>query len=102
MQDEEFRALFHRLDLRLERVDTKVENLEKTVADVRAEFRTRFEGIDHRLNTKAGNWVVTFWGSTLAILIGAAFALTRWCKEAATIWRHRRNGNNRRWPQAFG
>jgi uncharacterized protein YlxW (UPF0749 family) len=78
MQDDELRELFHRMELRLERLDTKVDNLEKTVADVRSEMRARFEGIENRLNSKAGNWVVTFWGSTLAILIGAAFALTKW------------------------
>jgi hypothetical protein len=78
MQDDEIRELFHRMELRLERLDTKVDSLEKTVADVRTELRTRFEGIESRLNSKAGNWVVTFWGSTLAILIGAAFALTKW------------------------
>jgi hypothetical protein len=78
MQDDEIRELFHRMELRLERLDTKVDSLEKTVADVCTELRTRFEGIESRLNSKAGNWVVTFWGSTLAILIGAAFALTKW------------------------
>ncbi len=78
MQDDEIRELFHRMQLRLERLDTKVDGLEKAVADVRSEIRARFEGLKSRLNTKAGNWVVTFWGSTLAILIGGAFALTRW------------------------
>jgi len=100
MQDEEFRDLFHRMEVRLERIegridgmekrldtridglekrlDTRIDSVEKAVADVRTEFRTRFEGLENRLNTKAGNWVVTFWGSTLAILIGAAFALTKW------------------------
>ena len=78
MTDGETRELFHRMELRLERLDTKVDNLEKAVADGRTEFRARFEGLENRLNTKAGNWVVTFWGSTLAIMIGAAFALTKW------------------------
>ena len=85
MQDDEFRELFHRMELRferldgrLDRLDMRVDNLEKTISDVRTEFRTRLEGIENRLNSKAGNWVVTFWGSTLAILIGAAFALTKW------------------------
>jgi hypothetical protein len=85
MQDDEIRELFHRIELRFERLDgrmdrldTRIDNLEKAVAAVRSEFRARFEGIENRLNSKAGNWVVTFWGSTLAILIGAAFALTKW------------------------
>ena len=96
MQDEEFRELFHRVELHLERIDgridrldtridgvekrldTRIESVEKAVADARTEFRMRFEGIENRLNTKAGNWVVTFWGATLAMLIGAAFALTKW------------------------
>jgi hypothetical protein len=85
MQDDEIRELFHRMELRFEhldgrmdRLDTRIDNLEKAVADVRAEFRGRFEVIENRLNSKAGNWVVTFWGATLAMLIGPAFALTKW------------------------
>jgi hypothetical protein len=85
MIDDETRELFHRMDVRLERLDTKIDNLGKTVADVRSELRTRFEGLENRLNSEAGNWVVTFWGkirasgsNPLAILIGAAFALTKW------------------------
>jgi hypothetical protein len=59
MTDEEFRDTFHRFELRLERLDTKVENLEKGLADVRAEMRGRFEGIENRLARKADTWVVT-------------------------------------------
>jgi anti-sigma-K factor RskA len=78
MQDEEFRDLFHRMELRLERLDTKVENLEKGFADLRSEMRTRFSSIDTRLDGKAGNWLASLWGATLAMLIAAAFALTKW------------------------
>jgi hypothetical protein len=85
MQDEEFRELFHRMELRLERVDVKVDALEKGVADLRHDMRERFSTIearltsmDNRIDNKASNWTVSLWGSTLAILIAAAFALTRW------------------------
>jgi hypothetical protein len=77
MTDDETRDLFHRMELRLERLDTKVDNLEKSVADLRSEMRTRFLNIDTRLDGKAGNWVVSLWGATLAMLIGAAFALVK-------------------------
>jgi hypothetical protein len=77
MRDDEFCDLFRRMDLRLERLDTKVENLEKGFADLRGEMRTHLLAIDARLD-KVGNWVVSFWDATLAMLITAAFALTKW------------------------
>jgi hypothetical protein len=69
MTDDEWRDMFHRLELRLERVDTKLENLEKALVDFRIETRTRFEGLENRLNTKAGNWVVSLWGGSLAVFM---------------------------------
>ena len=70
MTDEKWRDMFHRLDLRLEHLDTKLDTIEKAFADLRSEMRIRFEGLETRLNTKAGNWVVSLWGATLAILMG--------------------------------
>jgi hypothetical protein len=78
MLDDEIRELFHRMDLRLERLDTKMDGLEKRLASMESRFETRFAAIETRLDGKAGNWVVSLWGATLAMLIGAAFALTRW------------------------
>jgi hypothetical protein len=78
MQENDILELFHRIDLRLERLDTKVDNLDKRIASLETRFEARFMSIDARLDNKAGNWVVGLWGSTLAILIGAAFALTKW------------------------
>jgi hypothetical protein len=69
MTDDEWRDMFHRLELRLERVDTKLENLEKALVDFRIETRTRFEGLENRLNTKAGTWVVSLWGGSLAVFM---------------------------------
>jgi hypothetical protein len=69
MTDDEWRDMFHRLELRLERVDTKLDNLEKALVDFRIETRTRFEGLENRLNTKAGNWVVSLWGGSLAVFM---------------------------------
>jgi hypothetical protein len=66
MTDDEFRDTFHRFELRLERMDTKVDALEKSLADTRAELRAMREGLETRLNSKAGNWVVSLWGATLA------------------------------------
>jgi chaperonin cofactor prefoldin len=77
MTDDELRETFHRVELRLERLDTKMDNLEKSLADVRGEMRTLREGLENRLNSKAGNWVVSLWGATLAVLIGLL-----------TLWRH--------------
>jgi hypothetical protein len=78
MQDDEIRELFHRMDLRLERLDTKMDGLEKRLASMESRFEVRFAAIETRLDGKAGNWVVSLWGATLAMLIGAAFALTKW------------------------
>jgi hypothetical protein len=78
MQDDEIRELFHRFELRLERLDTKMDNLEKSFADLRSEMRGRMNALETRLDNKAGNWVVSFWGTTLAMLIAAAFAPTKW------------------------
>jgi chaperonin cofactor prefoldin len=75
MTDDELRELVHRVELRIERLDARFDALEKTVGDVRAEIRTRLEGVESRINTKASNWVVSLWGATLAVLIAL---LTLW------------------------
>jgi hypothetical protein len=75
MTDDETRELFHRVELRLERLDTKMDTLEKALADVRAEMRAKFERLETLVNSKAGNWVVSLWGATLAVLIAL---LTLW------------------------
>ncbi len=77
MTDDEFRDTFHRMDLRLERIDTKLENLEKGLADFRIEIRARLEGLENRLNTKAGNWVVSLWGGSLAVVMALLVWFTR-------------------------
>jgi hypothetical protein len=69
MTDEELRDRFARLELRLERLDTKVESLEKGLADVRAELRPRLEGLDNRLARKADTWVVTAGMGGLGLLL---------------------------------
>jgi hypothetical protein len=78
MQDDEIRDLFHRMELRLERLHTKMDNLKKRFASMESRFESRFNSIDARLDGKAGNWVVSLWGATLAMLIAADFALTKW------------------------
>lgn len=67
--------MFHQLELRLERLDTEMDHLEKPLADVQSEMRAMREALETRLNGKAGNWVVSRWGATLAVLIAL---LTLW------------------------
>jgi len=67
MTGEELRDQFHRLELRLERLDTKAENVEKGLADARAEFRSRFDGLEARLQDKADWRVVTLY---TALIVG--------------------------------
>jgi hypothetical protein len=69
MTDEELRDQFHRMELRLERLDTKLESLEKGLADVRAELRPRLEGLETRLSHKADTWVVTVGMGGLGLLL---------------------------------
>ena len=77
MTDDELRDTFHRVELRLERMDTKLDNLEKGLADFRTEIRTRLEGLEQRLNTKAGNWTVSLWCGSLAVVMALLVWLTR-------------------------
>jgi hypothetical protein len=72
MTDDQLMEQFHRIELRLERLDTKVEQLDKRLTEGFATVHTRLEGLETRLNTKAGNWTVGLWGATLAFLISAA------------------------------
>jgi hypothetical protein len=74
MTYEQLQELFHRMDLRLARLDTKLEGLEEGQADIRSDIRV----IQNRLDEKASQTVVSLWGATLAMLTGAAFALTAW------------------------
>jgi hypothetical protein len=69
MTDDELRDRFARLELRLERLDTKAEGLEKGLADLRAELRPRLEGLVHRLARKADTWVVTVGMGGLGLLL---------------------------------
>jgi hypothetical protein len=77
MTDDELRDTFHRFELRLDRIDLKLDALEKRLTSLEQRFASfedrqdvRFDWLEHRLNTKAGNWTVSLWGATLAILIG--------------------------------
>ena len=66
MTDDQLMEQFHRVELRLERLDTKVEGLEKGLADVRSEVRTRFDGLENRLKDKA-DWRVVSLYSVLIV-----------------------------------
>ena len=61
MTDDEFRELFHRVELRLERLDTRVDHFEQGQAEIRADVR----GLEARLTTKADCWVVSLWGASI-------------------------------------
>jgi hypothetical protein len=75
--DEDVRDCFNRLELRLERLDATMSQLEKRLSDGFGQMNARLEGLENRLAHKAGNWVVSLWGATLAILIAGAFALAK-------------------------
>ena len=74
MTEDEMREGFHRIELRMERFEVRLDALDKRVSDGFAQINTRLEGMENRLNTKAGNWTVSLWGATLAIIM-AAFKL---------------------------
>jgi uncharacterized protein YlxW (UPF0749 family) len=69
MTDEELRDRFARLELRLERLDTKVDGLEKRLAALETRVDTRLEGLENRLARKADTWVVTVGMGGLGLLL---------------------------------
>jgi uncharacterized protein YlxW (UPF0749 family) len=69
MTDDQLAEQFHRVELRLERLDTKVDQLEKRLSDGFAVVNTRLEGFENRLARKADTWVVTAGIAGLGILI---------------------------------
>ena len=75
--DEDVRDRFNRLELRLERLDVTMSQLEKRLSDGFGQMNARLEGLGNRLAHKADNWVVSLWGATLAMLIAGAFALAK-------------------------
>jgi hypothetical protein len=54
MTDDQLVEHFHRIELRMERFEERLDGLEKRVsdglADVRGELRTRFEGLEKRVS----------------------------------------------------
>jgi hypothetical protein len=59
MTDEQIVDQFHRSEPRLERLDTKMDQLEKRLGDGFAVANSRLEGLENRLARKADTWVVT-------------------------------------------
>jgi len=96
VEDTELRELFHGITTRMERFEARLDALEKGFTDFRTEVRGRLSaveqrmeglenrvsaqlgGLENRLADKASNLVVSLWGGTLAILIGAAVAVVKW------------------------
>jgi hypothetical protein len=81
MTDDEFRDLFHRVELRFERLEAKVDNLDKGLAELRSDVRSLRDNLEARLDTKAGNWVVGLWGATVmgwvSLMVGTGVALLK-------------------------
>jgi hypothetical protein len=69
MTDDQLVEQFHRVELRLERLDTKVDQLEKRLSDGFAVVNTRLEGFENRLARKADTWVVSAGVGGLALLL---------------------------------
>jgi hypothetical protein len=69
MTDDELRDRFHRFELRLERLDTKVDQLDKRLSDGFAVVHARLEGLENRLARKADTWVVTVGMGGLGLLL---------------------------------
>jgi hypothetical protein len=53
--DEDVRDCFNRLELRLERLDATMSQLEKRLSDGFGQMNARLEGLENRLAHKAGN-----------------------------------------------
>jgi hypothetical protein len=75
--DEDVRDCSNRTELRLERLDATISQIEKRLSDGFGQMNARLEGIENRFAHKADNWVVSLWGATLAMLSVGAFALAK-------------------------
>jgi hypothetical protein len=69
MTDEQWRDTFQRFELRLERLDTHVDQLDKRLSDGFAVVHARLEGLENRLARKADTWVVTVGIAGLGLLL---------------------------------
>ena len=69
MTDEQWHETFQRFEVRFERLDTHVDQLDKRMSDGFAVVHTRFEGLENRLARKADTWVVTTGMAGLALLL---------------------------------
>jgi hypothetical protein len=69
--------VFHRVELRLERLGTKLDAHEKHLASLATRIESHFNSVGNHLDGKTGHVVVSLWGATLAMLITAASALTK-------------------------
>jgi hypothetical protein len=69
MTNEQWRETFKRFDVRFERLDTHVDQLDKRMSDGFAVVHTRLEGLENRLSRKADTWVVTTGMAGLALLL---------------------------------
>jgi uncharacterized protein with von Willebrand factor type A (vWA) domain len=69
MTDEQIVDQFHRSEPRLERLDTKMDQLEKRLGDGFAVANSRLEGLENRLARKADTWVVTAGMEGIGVLL---------------------------------
>jgi hypothetical protein len=69
MTDEQIAEQFHRVELRLERLDTTLDQLDKRLSDGFGMVNTRLEGFENRLARKADTWVVTAGLGGLGLLL---------------------------------
>jgi hypothetical protein len=69
MTDEQIAEVFHRVELRLERLDTKLDQIEKRLTDGFSVVNTRLQGFENRLARKADTWVVTTGIGGLGLLL---------------------------------
>jgi hypothetical protein len=59
MTDEQWRDTFQRFEVRFERLETHVDQLDKRMSDGFAVVHTRLEGLENRPARKADTWVVS-------------------------------------------
>jgi hypothetical protein len=69
MTDDQLRETFTRVEVRLERLDTHVDQLDKRLSDGFAVVHARLEGIENRLARKADTWVMTTGLGGLGLLL---------------------------------
>jgi len=67
--DDDTREQFHRIEIRLERLETRIDQMDKRMGDGVGQLNARFEGLESRIARKADTWIVGLFGTLMVLLM---------------------------------